>query len=1180
MTDLLKFVCGLCLVALPGWALPPANDDFANATLLPSVVPVEAFGNTEESTVEVVEPALDYARPGTIWWKWVAPTAGWYEAESVVSASAAGWSKLRVFRGSSLERLEDASREGNDGPRWSLSLCFPAAAGEVVYVRAQSGYDLDRLMRPSARTGYLPGSLAGNESVQLRIKEAPPRLPNDAFANRRLLSGPAPVHDEVLAMGATLEPGEPGLREHDGSVWWEWNPPASGWYFLRQPSDYNSEGEDFDAPDPPVLFTGLSPGALTPVSVTEGGLFFGAAGQPLILRGVLRRRQERDFTTQRVEIILPPDPTVNDTLAEAPLIPPTLPQTVNGSGWQATLEPAEPDFAVLNARSPAVGTIWWKWRAPATLTVKAEFGPAGQLVEDLLSISLGPGAGWTVYEGETGPESVAAWDVDAATENGGGSFSRYFHAEAGRLYWFRSIVGSQTDYPTFSLTLREHSTVNDAFAQSADLGATTLLRVDGTTEFATTEAGETTPQSQQPKSVWFTWTAPAHGLLNVESDSNHAVTVQQGSTLTALQPVPAVPWAEDPAWWYFPYTPTELFVEAGTTYRLAVRPCVPGLQPGAPPPPVGAEAFLFRLRFLAGAPAPNDDFPDAITLPSHPNVKAEANLRDATLELGETGVPGRSLWWRWTAPQSGLAEVRSLTSDGVVTSPRSRELELYTGGSLAALTAVPMQRAEAGGSDTVKWARVTAGTTYQLRVSDLPLPVWNPATETYDPPPEDSPAARAAPLATEFSLRILPPPPPNDALAQAENVGAPGHWERRTHGAEATREANEPDSRGGNHGTVWYRWQAPRHGFAAFEGSGISVFTSAQASPVLSELVPVDFLLEPSIYYYGPPLIAVSAGQSYWVQLTAAGAAGVRLFMPLTSHVHHDDFADAVDLGAAVGWQNLDSYEYGLPLTPLVQLSGTVLDLASREVGEPQHEGGDGGSVWYRWTAPRTASFDLLVADELTSGAGGLPGGGTASGELPPTTLKAGIYQGASVAALTSVNTVAFSSDAYPGARKWRFQAVTGTTYAIAIASAGKSREARLMLRLSDPYDRWIAAQTWSSRLAPEEDGDGDGEANLLHFAFHETFRDGPGRSYAPPGLRLDPWNSTVQAAWPVSFVGLDGAPPGYLERILETSVDGVTWTAVTGTPSVVWHESATSYALTVPQAGAALFRMKCRLHR
>ena len=139
---------------------------------------------------------------------------------------------------------------------------------------------------------------------------------------------------------------------------------------------------------------------------------------------------------------------------------------------------------------------------------------------------------------------------------------------------------------------------------------------------------------------------------------------------------------------------------------------------------------LFTGSLASAAAQSNDNFASRLTL-SGARATAVSNNLSATRETGEpnhaANAAGRSLWWTWTAPTSGVVNFSTFSGGSGVTPPRT--LAVYTGGTLSALTEAGssndlavsypqefLQSTTQAATGTSLNLAVTAGTTYQIAV--------------------------------------------------------------------------------------------------------------------------------------------------------------------------------------------------------------------------------------------------------------------------------------------------------------------------------------------------------------------------------------------------------------------------------------------------------------------------------
>jgi hypothetical protein len=146
-------------------------------------------------------------------------------------------------------------------------------------------------------------------------------------------------------------------------------------------------------------------------------------------------------------------------------------------------------------------------------------------------------------------------------------------------------------------------------------------------------------------SLWWTWTAPASGIVWLDtlgSGVDTALAVYRGSVLAELTSVASTP--------SFVVESHRLRfkVEAGVTYQIAVD----GLYQAA-------GKITLNLKF-ASSPA-NDEFARRILVKGN-RAKITASVVAASLELDEPYSGETSLWWSWVAPAAGAVKsIRATT---------------------------------------------------------------------------------------------------------------------------------------------------------------------------------------------------------------------------------------------------------------------------------------------------------------------------------------------------------------------------------------------------------------------------------------------------------------------------------------------------------------------------------------
>jgi hypothetical protein len=224
---------------------------------------------------------------------------------------------------------------------------------------------------------------------------------------------------------------------------------------------------------------------------------------------------------------------------------------------------------------------------------------------------------------------------------------------------------------------------------------------------------------------------------------------------------------------------------------------------------VAFAALLFSSAANAAVAPSNDNFGSAQVLEGYMG-SVSGNNAGATRESGEPNhgsdnPGGRSLWYRWVAPATGMATL-SLADTQFDT-----VLAVYTGTSLAELNLIA---ANDDISDTNKASAATlpvaSGTAYYIAIDGF----------------NDSGIVTNGLFLLQWTL-----PPANDDFVNAQPLSTNTDAVTGTLGG-STRELGEPLGYGKN-GTVWFRWKAPATGRATFQvnqGEGYAVDILRQAS--------------------------------------------------------------------------------------------------------------------------------------------------------------------------------------------------------------------------------------------------------------------------------------------------------------------------------------------------------------
>jgi subtilisin family serine protease len=655
--------------------------------------------------------------------------------------------------------------------------------------------------------------------------------------------------------------------------------------------------------------------------------------------------------------------------------------TVTTSTRGAGKDPGEP----AHAGNSGGRSVWWSWTSPSNglVTLNTE----GSDFDTTLAVYVG-----SEVDALTRIES----NDDSGDGSGGVTSRVIFNAVEGNIYQL-AVDGfdGQSGGLKLELNLSEPTVppVNDAFAERA-LVAGVDAEVTAATLGASRESGE--PQhANNPggRSVWWTWTAPMTGTVVMSTDGSDFDTllaVYEGDSLATLRRV-----ASDDDSGEGSQSRLSFLASAGSQYQIAVDG-------------FGGDGGSARLRIaqsnLNPVPA-NDGFASRARLSGTAPVATGDNI-EASKEAGEPShggnAGGRSVWWTWTLPSSGVVvlETTGSTFDTL--------LAVYTGTNLNQLTLVAEndQSSQGGNTSRVSFSGV-AGTTYQIAVdgSNQGFGAANGAIELSGRVGE----VPAAPLNDRFALR--------SALTGRALV-------INTANTGATAEPGEPRHAGLPGGSsIWWTWTAPADLLLTLNtgGSRLDTLLAVYTGASLNTLT----LVASNDDGPGPSdrtswlRVNVRAGTTYQIAVDGyQGASGtVRLVLqtaPPTVAPVNDDFANRTILTG--NSTNVVATNVG----------------ASKQPGEPEHADGIGGaSVWWTWTPAVSGAVTLHTASSGFD------------------TLLA-VYRGGSLGALIPVASNDDDGDLLTS--RVRFTVTAGTSYQIAVDGYdGASGSLRLNLLLVVP---------------------------------------------------------------------------------------------------------------------------------
>jgi hypothetical protein len=877
---------------------PPANDDFADASVIAAKPPQSIFSTTRLATKQAGE--LDHAgNPGghSVWFTWTPQTS---EPVRIYTCSSFDNfdSVLAVYTGSELGSLTEVA--ANDEAADPIMFPGCAAANSEVVIDAVAG------------TTYRI-AVAGADGKVGRFNlffQGPPA--NDDFAAAQTLT-PSSFnlgYAEGSNRFATKEADEPNHAGNPGghSAWFSWTAPST------EPVRISTCGSEGEMDTLLAVYTGSELATASLVAANDNG--------PRERCGSLDSEIDLDAvagTTYRIAVdgknglehrfaLEISGPSANDNFAQAQVLPDLVGISTSGSNALADKEAGEPN----HAGNPGGHSVWFSWTAPESGPVVISTCPYFEESPDtLLAVYTGTSLSTLtpVAAGDDSPSGCQEVASEATLD-----------AVAGTTY--RIAVDSKGDGGIFSLDIKGKP-ANDDFLAARTIG---LGDWGGSTALATKQSGEPDHAGVAGgHSLWYSWTPTESGPVDIYTCGRQpavdtVLAAYTGEALDALTPVASnddVGSAPQHENCEGGEGNSEVVFDAvaGTTYRIAVD--------------TKGSGGLFNL-FLEAAPA-NDDFAAATQLDSGLPAFGSALTKLATKQAGEpdhAGDPGgHSVWFSWTARDDGQVVVQTCTHEW----PLDTVLGVYTGSNLSGLTPVASNDDGQPGrgcrsTDSLVGFSAEAGTTYMIAVDGK-----GGGTGGFQ-------------LIIEGAAR-------NDDFAAALPLGGrlPVTWGGLSN-RFATKQAGEPDHAGAAGGSsVWFKWSAPRDGTVSVDTceSAFDTLLAVYSGGALAGLTPVQSNDNGSgSCAPGSSLdFEATAGTTYRIAVDGKGGAQGPFELHLEEQPANDDFEAATVIPGRPGWY----------------WPGSTL-LATKQAAEPDHQGDGGGhSVWFSWTPHKSWEIELDV---------------------------------------------------------------------------------------------------------------------------------------------------------------------------------------------------------------------------
>jgi hypothetical protein len=572
----------------------PANDNFADAEVL-TTESGSVSGTNDGATYESGEDYGNAFQPPleTVWYAFT-PTA---DGGVIVEITTADFDTMMgVYTGASISEATSSTRvaySDDIGDSTLSRVDFSVSVGTTYHIQVDGKSDQE-----------------GSFVLEWRYLAAPE---NDDLASATQLSGSTGTLTDQHNYAAT---GETGEAEISGAL-------ESVWYFFTAPSDGMLRVE---ATDPDYFYlcgytaaSAVAYDTLTQVSAGMAAINIDVdQGETYWIQCDGDGGWQSTFTLDWSFNAAPSnDDFENATQLEGES------GSVSGTTIAACEEPDEP----LGYGNTPLNTVWYYWVAPAD----------GQATFTMTSDDYY--MGMALYDG--GPGLAALNDVDTGYDY------ITLTVDGGTTYWIQ--VDGHSDYQgSFTLGWSfVYPPDNDDFADAAELTGDSGS-VGGSNTAATVETDEPLPQAYNEASVWYVWTAPSNGLMELTmtdpdpTSLDTCLAVYTGTALGALTRVVSAGGGGTGS-----LSAASFPALAGTTYRIQIVGCY-SYQEGS-----------FTLDWV---------FTEAAA--EVPVVTSADNASFAVGDYGSftvtcTGSPIPSISIDWTAASAGLSFIDN--GDGTAT---------------------------------------------------------------------------------------------------------------------------------------------------------------------------------------------------------------------------------------------------------------------------------------------------------------------------------------------------------------------------------------------------------------------------------------------------------------------------------------------------------------------------------